>query len=244
MDIKDLNEKVVIVTGANGGIGGAIAKGFANEGARVIAGYHSEPFSNEYDQYGEQVIGVHGDLSIPDTAQELVDSATKMGGPHVVVNSGGNFLPGSLLEMDHNQFESVVRVHLFGTWYLCVAAIRKMIEAGIRGSIINMTSRTGLRGLTGEANYAAAKAGIAGLTLALAEEVKAAGIRVNAIAPVAWSVRAEILENVERDEEIIRRSNNVLGRPGYPEDIAPSLKLKRILSFTTKSLKVIEERIS
>jgi 3-oxoacyl-[acyl-carrier protein] reductase len=221
MKFEELNEKIVIITGATGGIGAAVAKAFLQQGAVVVAGYYPEPFHKEFESYGEKVIALCGDLSEPSTSENLVSIAHDLGGPHVVVNTGGNFLPGPLLEIEHEDFRKVVSVHLFGTWYLSIAAIKKMIDAQIRGSIIHLTSRTGFRGYVGEANYAAAKGGVCGLTLAMAEEVKEFGIRVNAIAPVAWSVRAESLDSENQNREIIKRSNNVLGRPGLPEDIAP-----------------------
>ena len=221
MILEDLQGKVAIVTGATGGLGAAIVKAFLEQGAVVVAGYHSEPLKDDFREYGERLIGVRGDLADPKIADALVATGSERGGPHIVVNAGGNFLPGQLLEIGDHEFEAVVRVHLFGTWYLCTRAIREMIDRGIRGAVVNMTSRTGLRGFTGEANYAAAKAGVAGLTLAMAEEVKEVGVRVNAIAPVSWSVRAESLPNSAREREWAARSKNVLGRPGLPEDVAP-----------------------
>lgn len=221
MIFEDLKDKVAVVSGAAGGLGRAIAHSLLGQGASVIAGIYPDAEIDEFREFGPRVTTVHGDSADPKTAEDLVSAAESKGGPHIVVNAAGNFLPGALLEIRPEDFESVVRVHLFGTWYLSIAAIKQMLHTGVQGSIINMASRTGLRGYVGEANYAAAKAGIAGLTLAMAEEVKQWGIRVNAIAPVAWSVRAESTTGVDRAKEIEARSQNVLGRPGQPEDVAP-----------------------
>ncbi|MDP3774296.1 MAG: 3-oxoacyl-ACP reductase family protein, partial [Gemmatimonadales bacterium] len=183
-----LDGRVAIVTGASGALGRAIATALAAEDAAVIVHYGSnrdaaEAVVDAIRGQGGRAQSVQADLSVPDQAQRLVESATTaFGGVHVLVNNAGITRDTLVLRMKEEDWETVISTNLSGAFYCTKAVLREFVRRR-GGRIINITSVAGQIGTAGQANYAAAKAGLIGLTKAVAREVASRGITVNAVAP-------------------------------------------------------------
>jgi NAD(P)-dependent dehydrogenase (short-subunit alcohol dehydrogenase family) len=207
-----LDGKVAIVTGSGGGIGRAEALALARGGARVVvndvgsardgSGQNAGPaetVANEIRAAGGQA--VHNTDSVADAAgaERIVKTAIDtFGRLDVLVNNAGILRDKTLAKMTDEMFDSVIAVHLRGTFLCTRAAARVMIDRGEGGAIINTTSVSGLMGNFGQANYAAAKAGIYGLTRTAHLELHGkARIRVNAVAPVALTRMTEDIPMVQ-----------------------------------------------
>lgn len=180
--------KTVVVTGASRGIGRAIAMAFAKQGANVVLNYNksaaqAEEVVRDIEALGAKAIAVQADVSQSESAKQLIDTAvTTFGSIDVLVNNAGITKDMLLMRMTDDQFEQVVDTNLKGTFYCLKYASNYMLRQR-RGKIINMASVVGLSGNAGQANYAASKAGIIGLTKSAAKELATRGITVNAIAP-------------------------------------------------------------
>jgi hypothetical protein len=193
-----LNERVAVVTGAGRGIGRGIALELARQGSRVVVndvgcdvggrGTAEDPafqVCKEIEQAGGEGTPSYDDVSHWDSARSIVETAiSKFGRIDVLVNNAGILRDKTLLKMDEHEFDAVITVHLKGTFLCARHAAGHMKEQGY-GRIINITSSAGLRGNFGQTNYAAAKAGIVGMTLTWALELGKYGITVNAMAPSA-----------------------------------------------------------
>jgi 3-oxoacyl-[acyl-carrier protein] reductase len=184
----DLTGSVALVTGAGRGIGRAIALSLAAAGADVAVNDVADEAAcaavvAEVEQLGRKGLVVMGNVSDEAQVDAMVELAEKGLGPlTVVVNNAGITRDNVVMMMDPADFDSVIATHLRGTFLVSKAAARKMFRRRA-GCIINLSSVVGRRGNAGQANYAAAKAGIIGLTKSLAKELGARGVRVNAIAP-------------------------------------------------------------
>ncbi|MEZ4221191.1 MAG: SDR family NAD(P)-dependent oxidoreductase [Polyangiaceae bacterium] len=206
-----LDGKSVIVTGAAHGIGRATALALAHAGAQVVVndvGGNREGNERDAGAAGTVVeeIQAAGGTAIANTdsvetaegAQAIVNSALEaFGGLHVLVNNAGILRDKTLLKMSDEMWQSVLDVHLGGTFFCLRAAAAHMRGAG-GGRIINTTSVSGLLGNFGQANYAAAKAGIYGLTRTASIELQRFGIFVNAVAPIAKTRMTEDLPMFEK----------------------------------------------
>jgi NAD(P)-dependent dehydrogenase (short-subunit alcohol dehydrogenase family) len=193
-----LTGRVAIVTGAGRGVGRAVALDFAREGAKVVVndpGVSLQGAVTEERPADEVVreIRAGGGEAIPSyesvadfaAAERIVESAAAaFGGLDIVVNNAGIIRDRTIFKMTEEDFDAVVAVHLKGTFNMCSHGAAVMRDRGY-GRIVNMTSAAGLKGNFGQTNYSAAKAGIVGLTLTLALELKKYGITVNAFAPRA-----------------------------------------------------------
>jgi 3-oxoacyl-[acyl-carrier protein] reductase len=179
--------KRAVVTGAGQGIGAAIARAFAEEGARLaivdVVERTLRGVEQQLTDVGD-VIGVVADVSNADDVAHMAETAkASLGGVDVLVNNAGVGGTGrTILETDLDEWNRMIGVNLTGTFLCCQAIVPHMIERQ-RGSIVNLTSITGLTGAAGSVPYGAAKAGIIGLTRSLAREVAQWRINVNAIAP-------------------------------------------------------------
>ena len=184
----DLTGSVALVTGAGRGIGREIALAIAAAGADVAVNDFADEAAcaavvGEIEKRGRKGLVVMGDVSDEQQVNAMIDRAEADLGPlGVVVNNAGITLDNVVMMMDPADFDSVIATHLRGTFLVSKAAARKMFRRRA-GCIINLSSVVGRRGNAGQANYAAAKAGIIGLTKSLAKELGARGVRVNAIAP-------------------------------------------------------------
>ena len=196
-----LDGKVAVVTGAGGGIGRAHALAFAKEGARVIvndlggardgSGGGSQMADSvvaEIQAAGGEAAANYDSVATLEGAQAIVQSAVDaFGRIDILVNNAGILRDKSLLKMEEAMWDTVIAVHLKGTFAAAQAAARKMVEQGQGGRIINTSSTSGLIGQFGQANYGAAKAGIAGFTRVAAIELAKQRITVNAIVPIAFT---------------------------------------------------------
>ncbi len=202
-----LDGKVAIVTGAGGGIGRSHALALAKEGARIVVndvggtrdgsgeGHQmADAVVAEVKAAGGEAVPSFDSVSTAEGAAAIIDAATKaFGRVDILVNNAGILRDKSFLKMDEPMWDAVVAVHLKGT-FLCSQAFAKQVVArGGGGRIVNTTSVSGMLGNFGQANYAAAKAGIYGLTRTCAIELQKHRVTVNAIAPIAKTRMTEDL---------------------------------------------------
>ncbi len=182
----DFSGKTVVVTGSTRGLGKAIAEKFAQSGANVILNGTSKTVfktKEEFLQKGYQVKAVEGDISIPEKAQELIDTAiSTYGTVDVLVNNAGVTRDKLMMKMSIEDWDTVLDINLKSA-FLCTKAITKLMMKKRQGCIINITSVVGIMGNAGQANYAASKAGMIGFTKSVAKELGAWGITCNAVAP-------------------------------------------------------------
>ena len=184
----DLTGTVALVTGAGRGIGRQIVTSLAVAGADVaindFAGEEQcEELATEIRALGRKAVVAMGDVGDEASVDAIVERVeTELGPLTLVVNNAGITRDGVVLTMDAADFDAVLRTHLRGTFLLSKAAARRMFRRR-QGCIVNLSSVVGRRGNAGQANYAAAKAGIIGLTKSMAKELGSRGVRVNAIAP-------------------------------------------------------------
>ncbi|KKW88887.1 3-oxoacyl-ACP reductase family protein [Lacticaseibacillus rhamnosus] len=216
-----LTDKTAIITGASRGIGEAIARNFAQAGANLVLNARHEfpeTLIKELEDYGHGVVTVLGSVDDPTTGDQLVAAALdQFGSVDVLVNNAGITDDMLAMRMKPASFAKVVQVNLDGTFYVTQPAFKKMLNARA-GVIINLASVVGLTGNIGQANYAASKAGIIGLTKTLAREGAMRGVRVNAIAPgmIATDMTAALSQSSQ--DQIL--AEIPLKRFGQPEEIA------------------------
>ncbi|MGX7202774.1 3-oxoacyl-[acyl-carrier-protein] reductase [Enterococcus plantarum] len=182
----ELKGKNVFVTGSTRGIGKAVALAFAKEGANIVLngrGEISAELITEIESFGVKCIGISGDIASFESASKMIqDTIEGLGSIDILVNNAGITNDKLLLRMSEEDFTRCIQINLTGTFNMTQHAIKKMMKQR-SGSIINMSSVVGLMGNIGQANYAASKAGVIGLTKSVAREVAARGITCNAIAP-------------------------------------------------------------
>ena len=182
--------KVVVVTGAGAGIGRDVALGLAREGARVVVndmGDAARTVVDEIRAAGGEATACIASVAEPASAQQIVDCAVDtFGRIDGVVNNAGILRDRFFHKMSADDFDAVIRVHLYGTYYVSRAAANHFKESG-GGSFVHMTSTSGLIGNLGQANYNAAKMGIAALSKSIALDMQKYNVRSNCIAPFAWT---------------------------------------------------------
>ncbi len=201
-----LSGKVVIVTGAGGGIGRSHAMLFAREGANVVVNdvaaalegasdvRSAEQVTRELTEIGASAVANFDDVATARGAANLIGAAVSaFGRVDVLVNNAGILRDKSFLKMDEAMWDAVVAVHLKGAFLCSQAFARRVVAQGDGGRIVNTTSVSGMLGNFGQANYAAAKAGIYGLTRTMSIELQKHRITVNAIAPIAKTRMTEDL---------------------------------------------------
>ena len=219
----DLTGKTALVTGASGGIGGAIAKALIDAGARVVIhGTRREVLDDLAKQLGANALVAVADLGNPEQVEGLARQAeTLLGGtPDILVNNAGITRDGLVMRMKDEDWQSVLDVNLGAAFRLSRAAIKGMMKRR-SGRIINITSVVGVTGNPGQVNYCAAKAGMIGMTKALAQEVASRNITVNCVAP--GFITSAMTDALNEDQKAKILSGIPLTRMGLPEDIAASV---------------------
>jgi 2-dehydro-3-deoxy-D-gluconate 5-dehydrogenase len=221
MHTFDLSGRVAAVTGANTGLGRAIAEALAHAGADIVAIGRSDPEDTlaAARDLGRRALWVNADLGAsPDYSRIIADIIGSLGGLHILVNNAGIIRRNAALEFTEADWDAVLDVNLKAVFFLSQAAARHMIPAG-GGKIINIASMLSFQGGIRVASYTASKSGIAGLTRLLANEWAMSGINVNAIAPgyFATNNTAALQADVKRNAEILSRIP--AGRWGAPEDL-------------------------
>ena len=216
-----LADKVAIVTGAGRGIGRAVAMALAGQGAHVVVNNRSADAGRavvaEITRVGGSAIGHRGDVGSTADANELVDLAlSRWGRIDIVVNNAGHTSAGTILEATDDDFDEIVRVHLRGAFNTARAAARHWVARAEYGRLINMVSRGGIDGVPSHVAYAAAKAGIIGLTRSTASALVAYNVTCNCIAPTAAT---RMLDGMDVAKQHFERT----GR--WPSEVAEGTEL-------------------
>ena len=219
-----LDGRSALVTGGSRGIGRAIALELARQGARVCFTYHSsseraQAVALEISALGAECTTIEADVRDAAALERAVEHAREtLGAVDILVNNAGMTDDGLVLRMSEESWDSVLDTNLKGTFLATKLALRHMTRARW-GRVINITSIVGEMGNAGQANYAAAKAGIIGFTKAVAREVASRGITVNAVAHGFVLTDMTSGLNDEQQEAILRMVP--MGRYAQPEEIAP-----------------------
>ena len=216
----------VLITGASRGIGAECARAFAKAGYDVAINYRrsaekAAALVDEIKAYGVNAICVQADVA--DSAQvKLMFEAirSELGAVDILINNAGIAHTGLLTDMTDDEWQRLINTDLSGTFYCCREALRDMIRAH-SGVIINIASMWGEVGASCEAAYSASKAGVIGLTKALAKEVGPSGIRINAVSPGV--VMTDMMADYTQDEINALKDETPLNALGTPEDIAEAV---------------------
>jgi len=215
----DLNGKAALVTGASGGIGGAIARALHGAGAKVLlAGTKVDKLTALKDALGERAEIAAADLGDPAAAETLIKAADeRFGQLDILVNNAGLTKDGLAMRMKDEDWARVIDVDLTAGFRLARAALRGMMKRRW-GRIIGIGSVVGSTGNPGQANYAAAKAGMIGMTKALAAEVASRGITVNCVAP--GFIATAMTEVLSAEQKAKLETAIPMGRQGTPDEVA------------------------
>ncbi|MGP2528623.1 3-oxoacyl-[acyl-carrier-protein] reductase [Acidaminococcus sp. LBK-2] len=218
-----LTGKVALVTGGSRGIGRAIALTLAAHGADIAINYAGNTAAAEevkaaIEAMGRKAILVQGSVAETDGVQAIVNQVVKeLGRLDILINNAGITRDGLLMRMKEADWDAVIETNLKGV-YNCSKAVMRTMMKQKSGRIVNMASVVGEMGNAGQANYAAAKAGVIGFTKSLAKEVASRGITVNAVAP---GFIATDMTSVLTDEQKAEMARTIpLGRAGQPQDVA------------------------
>ena len=215
--------RIALVTGGSGGIGQAVCLRLAQDGYDIAVHYRSgveqaSQVCREIESMGRRAVAVCADLSDPVECKRLVQTCIdELGGLDALVNNAGVTDDGLIMRMTDEQYHRVLRANLDSCFFCTREAVSFMVRAR-RGRIVNITSVVGITGNAGQANYAASKAGIIGLTKSCAKEVARRGICVNAVAPgfIETAMTDKLTEEVKQS----MKQAIPLGRFGRPEDVA------------------------
>ena len=218
-----LEGKIALVTGGSRGIGRAVAVELAKAGAKVAVNFAGNQNAAEetkvaIEAAGSECLLVKADVSDEQAVENLVAEVTeKFGGIDILVNNAGITRDGLLARMKTADFDAVINTNLKGVFY-CTKAVARLMMKKRSGRIVNMASVVGLTGNVGQANYAAAKAGVIGFTKSTAKELALRGITVNAIAPgfIATDMTAVLSDEVKADIE----KSIPIKKMGTAEDVA------------------------
>jgi 3-oxoacyl-[acyl-carrier protein] reductase len=218
----DLAGKRALVTGASGGIGGAIATALHRQGAVVaISGTRRAALDQRAGELGERVHVLPCNLSEKQEVEALIPAAeAALGGLDILVNNAGITRDGLFLRMKDEDWEDVIAVNLTSVFRLCRAAVKGMMRRRY-GRIINITSIVGVTGNPGQGNYTASKAGLIGMTKSLAGEVASRTVTVNCVAPgFIASPMTDALNDKQRETIL---ANVPAGRLGSGDDVAAAV---------------------
>ena len=218
-----LHGRRALVTGGASGIGRAIAEAFLAEGARVVLLDRDETLAAQ----AVRDVGAAGSVAadVADEAQvrrAVTDAEQTLGDIDVLVNAAGILTQAPLVEMSLAQWQQTIDVDLTGVFLMCRHVVPGMVHRGA-GRVINIASQLAIKGGESLTHYSAAKAGVIGLTKALALEVSRSGVLVNAIAP--GPIETPLVEGISEDWKTAKRAELPLGRFGRPEEVAPTAVL-------------------
>lgn len=211
-----------VVTGGSTGIGKAIALELARQGRDVVVNYFGDGESADevkaqIEQLGVKCRTVPGDVRVEEDTEALMEAAATLGGVEVLVNNAGITKDGLMVRMSEADFMKVINTNLLGTFLCSKAAAGYMMKAK-KGAIVNLSSVVGLAGNSAQANYAASKAGIIGLTKSMAKELAGRNIRVNAVAP--GFIQTGMTKGLPDQVKLEAQGKIPLGKLGQPEDVA------------------------
>ncbi|MGH2361100.1 MAG: 3-oxoacyl-[acyl-carrier-protein] reductase [bacterium] len=224
--MASLEGRVAIVTGASGALGRSITEALAAEGAAVVVHYGknrdaADDVVRAIEEKGGRARAVQADVTVAADAQRLVQETVEaLGGVHILVNNAGITRDTLVLRMKEEDWDSVIDTNLTGTFNCTKAVLREFLRQR-GGRIINITSVAGQLGSAGQANYSAAKAGIIGMTKAIAREVASRGITVNAVAP--GFIDAGITQQLPPEVAQSYMEQVPLGRAGKPDEVAAAV---------------------
>lgn len=219
----ELEGRTAIVTGGSLGIGRAIALGLAKAGANVALNYRrhdteARAVAEEVDALGRKGLAVQADVASFDHAQAMVETVVgELGGVHILVNNAGINRDGVIWKMTEEMWDQVIATDLKG-YFNYIRAVAPLMREQKWGRIVNITSINGLRGKFGQSNYSAAKAGIIGLTKAVARELGRSKVTVNAVAP--GLIETDMMKDAPEDVKKRALAETVLEQLGQPEDVA------------------------
>ena len=218
----DLTDKTALVTGATGGIGEAIARVLHSRGAAVvISGTRAERLESLAADLGDKCFVAAANFSEPDAPDALVKAATEAaGGVDILVNNAGLTRDNLAMRMKDEEWQQVIDVNLSASFRLSRAVLRGMMKSRW-GRIVTITSVVGATGNPGQANYAASKAGLTGMSKALAQEVASRGVTVNCIAP--GFIETPMTDVLSDDQKATLLDRIPSGRLGLPDDVAASV---------------------
>ncbi|MGR3492683.1 MAG: 3-oxoacyl-ACP reductase FabG [Shimia sp.] len=217
-----LDGKAALVTGASGGIGGAIAMALHAEGASVgLSGTREGPLEELASKLGDRAYMLPCNLSDPEAVAALPKTAAEsMGSLDILVNNAGVTRDNLAMRMSDDEWQSVIDVNLTSTFKLCKGVLRGMMKARW-GRIVNISSVVGATGNPGQANYAASKAGMVGMSKSLAYEVASRGITVNCVAP--GFIETAMTDKLTDDQKAGILGQIPAGRMGSSEEIAAAV---------------------
>ncbi len=218
----DLTGRNALVTGASGGIGGAIARMLHAAGATVgLSGTRLEPLKALADELGARAHVLACNLSDREAVAALPGQAAgAMGSVDILVNNAGITRDNLFMRMSDEEWDSVLEVNLTSTMRLCRAVMRPMMKARW-GRIVNIGSIVGTTGNAGQANYAASKAGLVGMTKSIAQEVASRGITANVVAP--GFIATAMTDKLNDDQKAKINAQIPAARMGTPEEIAAAV---------------------
>jgi NAD(P)-dependent dehydrogenase (short-subunit alcohol dehydrogenase family) len=216
--------KIALVTGAQQGIGKAIALAYGREGASVVINYldnqaAAEEIASQIRALGQRAVPLAGDVAQAADVRRMVEAGESLGGIDILVNNAGIFPRVEFLDMTETQWDEVLNVNLKGTFLCTQAVAQKLVERGRPGAVINLASSAAFRSSPRGVHYVASKAGIVGVTRATALELAPHRVRVNAIAPGTTDT-AQPRYGMSEEELQAAGRQVPLGRMGTPEDVA------------------------
>ena len=221
-----LTDKTAVVTGGSRGIGRAIAVALAAEGAKVAVIYAGNAAAAEetlslIKEQGGEAVAMQCDVADDSAVSDMINAVKEQfGSVDILVNNAGITRDGLLMRMKEGDWQAVLDTNLTGIFH-CTKAVTKLMMKQRSGAIINITSVVGQTGNAGQANYAAAKAGMIGFTKSVAKELASRGIRVNAVAPgcIDTDMTAVLSDAVKED----MLKSIPLGRVAQPEEVAKAV---------------------
>ena len=242
-----LKGKVALVTGASRGIGRAIAIDLAKQGANVVVNYagneqKANEVVDEIKKLGSDAIAVRADVANADDVTNMVkQTVDTFGQVDILVNNAGVTKDNLLMRMKEEEWDTVINTNLKGV-FLCTKAVTRQMMKQRAGRIINISSIVGVSGNAGQANYAASKAGLIGLTKSIAREVAGRNVRVNAVAPgFIESDMTEVLSDKVKDA---MKGQIPMKRFGMPEEIATATQFLAEQEYMTGQVLTIDGGVS